>query len=167
MTTDDATVDERADLLSTLAARRDFLLFTVRDLTDEQAAATPTRSELCLGGLVKHVAGAEENWLRFAVDGASGMKNDMNEWADGFRMLPGETLAGIVERYAQVAARTADVVATLDLGSSHALPDRPWFEQGARWTVRRVLLHLIGETAQHAGHADLLREHIDGRKTMG
>lgn len=167
MTTDHATVDERTDLLSTLAARRDFLLFTVRDLTDEQAAATPTRSELCLGGLIKHVAGTEENWLRFAVDGAAGMSNDTDEWMNAFRMSPGETLAGIVDRYAKVAARTADVVATLDLGSSHALPDRPWFEPGARWTVRRVLMHLVGETAQHAGHADLLREHIDGQKTMG
>jgi uncharacterized damage-inducible protein DinB len=166
MTTDGTTVDERTDLLSALAARRDFLLFTVRDLTDEQAAATPTRSELCLGGLVKHVAGAEENWLRFAVDGAAGMSNDMDEWMNAFRMLPGETLAGIVDRYAKVAARTADVVATLDLGSSQALPDQPWFEQG-RWTVRRVLMHVIGETAQHAGHADLLREHIDGQQTMG
>ena len=43
----------------------------------------------------------------------------------------------------------------------------PWFEVGARWSARRALLHIIAETAQHAGHADMLREAIDGSKTMG
>jgi hypothetical protein len=59
------------------------------------------------------------------------------------------------------------LVATLDLDLSHALPVAPWFEPGARWSVRRVLLHVIAETAQHAGHADIIREALDGAKTMG
>ena len=59
-------------------------------------------------------------------------------------------------------------MATLpDLDADHALPDAPWFELGARWSTRRVFLHVIAETAQHAGHADILRESIDGQKTMG
>jgi hypothetical protein len=54
---------------------------------------------------------------------------------------------------------------SLDL--AHLLPDAPWFPPGTRWTARRVLLHVIGETAQHAGHADIIRESLDGAKTMG
>ncbi|MBV9583186.1 MAG: DUF664 domain-containing protein, partial [Chloroflexi bacterium] len=46
-------------------------------------------------------------------------------------------------------------------------PEAPWFERGARWSARRVLLHLIAETSQHAGHADIIREALDGAKTMG
>jgi hypothetical protein len=81
---------------------------------------------------------------------------------------PGETLEGLLEEYAAVAARTDGIVATLpDLGVSHPLPRAPWFEEGARWSARRTLLHIIAETAQHAGHADIIRETLDGQKTMG
>ena len=54
-----------------------------------------------------------------------------------------------------------------DLDATQPLPQAPWFEPGARWSARRVLLHIIAETAQHAGHADILRESLDGAKTMG
>ena len=64
---------ETADLLSTLATHRDFLRGTLRGLTDEQAAATPTVSALCLGGLIKHVASVEAGWARFIVEGAPGL----------------------------------------------------------------------------------------------
>ncbi|MEH0827673.1 MULTISPECIES: DinB family protein [unclassified Micromonospora] len=158
---------ERADLAQTLGRHRGFLRHTVRGLTDEQAAARTTVSELCLGGLIKHVAVTEERWMWFAVGGAEAMQSEPLDWANGFRMVEGETLAGLLDQYAQVAARTDELIATLDLDSAQALPVAPWFEPGASWSVRRVLLHLIAETAQHAGHADILREAIDGAKTMG
>jgi hypothetical protein len=83
-------------------------------------------------------------------------------------MLEGETLAEHLAFYEEVARRTDEIVATLpDLDVSHALPEQPWFGKGARWSARRVLLHIIAETAQHAGHADILREAIDGQKSMG
>jgi hypothetical protein len=89
-------------------------------------------------------------------------------WSERFRMLPGETLGGLLDEYEQVARRSDDLVATLpDLDSSHPLPEAPWFEPGARWSARRVLLHVIAETAQHAGHADIIRESLDGAKSMG
>ncbi|MGI8336243.1 DinB family protein [Actinomadura scrupuli] len=159
---------ERADLLQTLAKHRGFLRQTVRGLTDEQAAQRTTVSELCLGGLIKHVAGVEELWMRFAVDGAEAMEGGQEGWEDGFRMLEGETLAGLLDAYEQVASRTDELVSSLpDLDVTHALPRAPWYEPGARWSVRRVLLHVIAETSQHAGHADILREALDGSKTMG
>ena len=162
---------ERADLLEALAKHRQLFLHTVDGLTDEQAAATPTASELCLGGLVKHVTRMESRWRGFITDGPAAMAMDENSYADhtnSFRMLPGDTLAGILEGYAESARLTDELVTSLpDLDASHPLPEAPWFEPGARWSARRVFLHLIAETTQHAGHADILRETIDGQKTMG
>ena len=90
------------------------------------------------------------------------------EWEGQFRMLEGETLAGLLEYYDEVARKTDQIVATLpDLDVSHPLPEAPWFEPGARWSARRVLLHVIAETSQHAGHADIIRESLDGSKSMG
>ncbi|MEU4470555.1 DinB family protein [Micromonospora sp. NPDC023888] len=167
MTSTEQLTGERADLLQTLRRHRGLLLRTVDGLTDEQAATRSTVSELSLGGLVKHVAGVEHRWMLFAVGGAEAMQREEIDWVGQFRMTPGETLAGLVERFQEVADRTDALIATLDLDSAHLLPKAPWFEPGASWTVRRVLLHLIAETSQHAGHADILRESIDGAKTMG
>ena len=162
---------ERADLLAALGQARYFLRFPLRDLTDEQAALTPTVSELCLGGLVKHVTKIESGWARFMQGDVSGIggsdEADWAEHANSFRMLPGETLEGLLAAHDAVAARTDELIRTLDLDASHELPPAPWFEPGARWSVRRVALHLVAETAQHAGHADILRETIDGAKSMG
>jgi hypothetical protein len=172
-TVDQTLTGERADLAETLAKRRGFLRFTCRDMTDEQAALRPTASELCLGGIVKHVTAVERGWARFIVEGpvAMGKWDDagpMQAWLDGFRMLPGETLAGLLDDYAAVARQTDELLATLpDLDASQPLPEAPWNEPGARWSARLVLLHVIAETAQHAGHADIIRETIDGGKTMG
>jgi len=164
---------ERADLLESLAKHRQFLRFPARDLSDEQARTRTTVSELTIGGLIKHVTSVEETWARFIVDGAAAHPDatDPAVWethAAGFRMGPDETLAGLLASHAEVAARTDELVRTLpDLDAGHPLPEAPWFEPGARWSARRVLLHIIAETAQHAGHADIVREAIDGAKSMG
>ena len=82
-------------------------------------------------------------------------------------MLEGETLAGLLEEYDAVAAATDALIATVDLDSSQPLPEAPWFAPGARWSARRVFTHILAETTQHAGHADIIREAIDGQKSMG
>jgi uncharacterized damage-inducible protein DinB len=164
---------ERTDLLASLAKQRYFLRFTVRGLTDDQARQRTTVSELTLGGLIKHVAATEQQWVSFILDGPAAMSGGWDEggvgdWLQGFRMLPDETLAGLLDAYEQVARRTDELVATLpDLDAAHPLPEAPWFEQGAHWSARRVLLHVIAEIAQHAGHADIIRESLDGAKSMG
>ena len=170
-----ATAGERADLLEALAKHRYFLRHTVRGLTDEEAARHTTASELCLGGLIKHVALTERQWINFILDGPSAMspagaagEDRQAAWAGGFQMQPGDTLARLLDDYEQTARRTDELVAALpDLDISHPLPEAPWFEPGARWSARRTLLHVIGETAQHAGHADIIRESLDGAKSMG
>jgi uncharacterized damage-inducible protein DinB len=164
--------NERDELVATLDKHRGFLRHTVQGLSDEQAARRTTVSELCLGGLIKHVAAVEEQWVAFIQEGPSAfapMTPDSYEaHAATFRMQPGETLASIVEGYDEVAARTDDLIKTLpSLDVDHPLPEAPWFEQGARWSARRSILHILAETAQHAGHADILREAVDGQKTMG
>ncbi|WP_242676071.1 DinB family protein [Streptosporangium minutum] len=187
-TTPPSTLDaERADLLAELATARSALTNTVRGLSDEQAGEHPTVSALCLGGLIKHVASVEEEWMRFVVEGPSAMRYDLPDgvtWADlaagtarefpqwaidhqnDFRMPPGETLAGILARYERVAARSEEVIASVpDLSATHPLPEAPWNDPGAVRSVRRVLMHVIAETAQHAGHADILRETLDGQKS--
>ncbi len=175
---------EKAELIGALADARSALTQTVAGLDDEQAGEHPTVSALCLGGLVKHVAGTEEGWLKFAIEGASTISYDLPEgvtWDDlmsgtvtewpqwmverqnEFTMLPGETLAGILADYERVAARTEELIATADLSVRHDLPEAPWHEPGGSQSVRQVLLHVIAETSQHAGHADIVREALDGR----
>jgi hypothetical protein len=173
MTTGSTVTGERADILETLGKHRQFLRFTTKDLTDEQAAARTTVSELCLGGLIKHVSEVERNWAKFIVDGPHGPTDWQDEavvqaYTNGFRMLPGETLAGLLADYDAAARATDELVASLpSLDAEQPLPEAPWYEPGAKWSARRVLLHIIAETSQHAGHADILREAIDGAKTMG
>jgi uncharacterized damage-inducible protein DinB len=166
---------ERADLLEALGTQRHFLRYTVRDLTDEQARQRTTVSELTLGGLIKHVSAIESGWVDFVLEGPSAMgdfttmtEEVAQQWVDQFKLLPGETLAGVLEAYAKVAQRTDEVVATLpDLSISHPLPKAPWFPPDGRRSARRVFVHIVGETAQHAGHADIIRESLDGAKSMG
>ncbi len=162
---------ERADLVESLARTRHFLRHTVRDLTDEQAAQRTTASGLCLGGLIKHVTLTERQWIRFIAEGPSAMAWDQSsagDWLSAFQMMPGDTLDGLLAEYAKAAGETTELIAGLpDLGAAQPLPEAPWFPPGARWSARRVLLHVIAETAQHAGHADIIRESLDGAKSMG
>src|SRR3974390_1246809 len=171
MSAPEPVAGQRADLLQSLARQRHFLRYTTRGLTDQQAAQRTTASELCLGGLIKHVALTEQQGRRFIVDGPSAMSWDeasAGDWMAGFKMLAGETLASLLETYAQVADRPEELGAQLPaLDAAQPLPPAPWFEPGARWSARRVLLHVIAETAQHAGHADIIRESLDGAKSMG
>jgi uncharacterized damage-inducible protein DinB len=164
---------EQADLLEILNTRRYFLRSAVEGLTDEQAALTPTVSALCLGGLIKHVTATESEWADFIVQGpvaGGGMEwseEAVTAYGNQFRMLEGETLAGVLAAYDEVIARTDALVLSEDLDKRWPLPEAPWFEKGATRSVRQVFLHVAAETAHHAGHADIIRETIDGKKSMG
>jgi hypothetical protein len=163
---------ERADLLATLTKHRGFLRHTMKGLSDADAGRTSTVSGLCVGGIVKHVTQTEAMWVDFIERGAAAFPawDDPTAFQariDAFTMLPGDTVESVQQSYASVAARTDELVVSLpSLDAGQALPEAPWFEPG-EWTARRVLLHLIAETAQHAGHADIIREAIDGQRTMG
>ena len=163
---------ERIDLVNALREHRNLLLRTVSGLTDAQARLSPTTSQLCLGGIIKHVALVEEGWVRFIVEGPESQgpadEGAYEAHAAGFRVADEETLEDLVARYEAVAQLTDALIAALpSLDASHPLPEAPWFEPGACWSARRALIHIAAETAQHAGHADIIRETIDGAKSMG
>ena len=164
---------ERADILETLAKHRGFLRYTVQGLDDEQATRRTTASELCLGGIIKHVTAVEQGWAQFIEHGPDNSAHEdlaarMEAHAAGFRMVENETVALLLDRYEKAAGQTDKLVAELpSLDASQPLPAAPWNEPGKRWSARRVFLHIIAETAQHAGHADIIRESLDGAKTMG
>lgn len=172
-TNEQGLTGERADILEFLGKHRDFLRRTADGLTDEQASERSTVSALTVGGLIKHVTAVEQNWQEFAQRGSAeeGPKEFTPEviaqWENQFRLVEGETLASVLTEYEKVAAVTDELVRTLDLDTSYELPTAPWQPPGVFWTVRRVFLHITAETAQHAGHADIIRETIDGQKTMG
>jgi uncharacterized damage-inducible protein DinB len=135
-------------------------------LTDEQARLTPTAGTLSVGGLIKHVADMERGWIDTVLQRDRGSQEDQSSsYADNFRLAADETLADVLARFDEVAKETEDVVRGIaDLGQAVPVPKGvPWFPKDVdAWSVRWVLLHLIEELARHAGHADIVRESIDG-----
>ena len=144
----------------------------MRDSDDTAVRLQTTVSALCLGSVIKHVTAVERSWVRFIVEGPAAMSFGGKAAADsherGFELGDDETLDGLLGSYQEVAESTDRLVATLpDLDQSHPLPPAPWFPPGTAWSARKVLLHIVAETAQHAGHADIIRESLDGAKSMG
>lgn len=172
MTTATTLTREARDLLETLETHRNFLRRTVTGLSDPELALRTSVSELCLGGILKHVTAVERSWVRFIEDGPSAIpafdEATYAQYRSQFEVGPEDSAARLLDAYEAAAQETAEVVARVgDLDVDHPLPEAPWFEPGARWSARRVLLHVLAETSQHAGHADIIREGIDGAKTMG
>ncbi|WP_431928487.1 DinB family protein [Amycolatopsis tucumanensis] len=148
--------DEREGLLAFLAQQRYVLRRAARGLTEAQARLTPTRSALSIGGLIKHVTSTERRWMA-AVRGSPVDSDGVADFVVG----EGETLSDVLTAYDSAARETEEIVAGIpDVGQPVRVPWLP--DEVDAWTVRWVLLHLIEETARHAGHADILREHIDG-----
>jgi hypothetical protein len=157
--------DEHDLLLGYLAQQREVLRLTAYGLTDEQArAAKAAPSPLTVGGLIKHVALTEQGWIDI-VARRQRPSGGQDEYVEGFTMGAGETLDDLFRFSDQVAVETEGVVRGIaDLGQAVPVPRGvPWYPDDLdAWTVRWVLLHMVAETARHAGHADIVREAIDG-----
>jgi len=157
--------DERELLLAFIAQQRDGIRFAAYGLTDEQARLASTVSALTIGGLLKHAAATEEAWVDRIVDRTRGTVEEQQAgYDDTFRMGADETLAHLLARYDDVGRETARVVRERNLDDPVPVPTGvPWFPDDVdAWSVRWVLLHIVEETARHAGHADIVREAIDG-----
>ena len=157
--------DEREGLLAYLDQMRLVIRIAAYGLTDEQARLAPTAGTLTVGGLIKHVAAVERSWMNTVLERRPPTDEGQKDYEANFRLGPDETLADAIADYHEAAKETDAVIAGIaDLGQPVPIPqDAPWFPKDVEaWSVRWVLLHLIQETARHAGHADIVRESIDG-----
>ncbi|GHF62967.1 hypothetical protein GCM10010218_50620 [Streptomyces mashuensis] len=156
--------DERGTLLAFLEAQRGGLRRAVLGLTDEQAATRPSASELSLSGLLKHVVETEQSWVRRAQGLPPAVPRDESNWHESFLAGEGETIPVLLARWEEVAAETERFLKEApSLEDTFALPEAPWFPPSSRVSMRWVMLHLIEEVARHAGHADVIRESLDGK----
>lgn len=159
----EAPGDELGALLSFIEEQRGGIRRALLGLTEEQAAARPSASELSLSGLLKHVAEVEQGWIARARGEAPAVKRDESNWHECFVLVEGETVASQLADWEKVAAETEAFLRSVpSLDDTFALPPDPWFPPQGRVSMRWLALHLIRETARHAGHADIVRESLDG-----
>ncbi|MFE9582752.1 DUF664 domain-containing protein [Nocardia sp. NPDC006044] len=154
---------EREDLISILADQRDLFRITVRGIDEEQARRRTTASELTLGGLLHHLISCERHWTTVLVERDETAALDPAQFDGEYVMAEGETVAGLLAEWDEVAAATAELIRTVDsLDTSVPTPTAPWSPERIWWTVRYTLLHILREIAHHSGHADIIREELDG-----
>lgn len=157
--------DEREALLGFLQSQREGLRLSVYGLTDEEAKQAPSASTLSLAGLIKHVASVERNWIDILQQAPA---NDQAAYLESFQP-GGQTLEAILADFEKAAEATDAAFLDLpDLEYSVPVPKEvPWFPKDIdAWTARWVLVHLIEEAARHAGHADIVRESLDGAQAV-
>jgi uncharacterized damage-inducible protein DinB len=163
--------DERSALREYLSYHQSAFFAVAYGLTDEQARLTPTVSALSIGGLVKHVTGMQRTWMSRAAAAPDAPPMDprsfdeiANDFADQHVMRADETLDGLLSAFEAENAASLHLVDTVDLNAKVPVPqDIPWFPRGLKaWSVRWVILHVINELTRHSGHADIIRESIDG-----
>lgn len=135
------------------------LLWKIEGLSDEELRRSMTRSGVSLLGIVKHSTTVERFWFQRVFRG----EDEPDPWREGdpdadWRIEPGETTAQIVELYRAETERSRANVAGQAWAARAAGP--PW--PGQTQTLGWILTHMVEEVARHCGHADLLRESIDG-----
>src|SRR5262249_38311 len=156
-------------LLDFLAAQREAVLAIVEGL-DEQAwhrSVVPTG--WTPGGLVEHLSGAAFHWFQRVVAGA-GVELPEGEEREPYdpmaAFLTDMSAAEVITQYRDICARSDAVLAVTPLSAApRGVHGDPGMEEPS--TVRWVVLHMIEETARHAGHLDIARELLDGRTGLG
>jgi uncharacterized damage-inducible protein DinB len=156
-------VGERETLENFLDFYRDTILWKVSGLSDEQIRRVIVPSGWSPLGMVKHLAYVERNWFRVRLAGEPDLPvpwTDDDPDAD-FRVEPAETTEEILRFYQEECERSRAIASasSLDDLAIEWPPDRP---PEKRPNLRWILVHMIEETARHAGHLDVVRELIDG-----
>lgn len=145
------TSNENELLLAYLDAQRDAVLRKLDGLDEEQARWRPDGKLIAIAGIVNHLTHVEWRWTEGAFLGG-----DVSRSEEEFVVPPERPLADVVAAYRDRAARTDEIVRAADL--DQLCRGSAYQEHSLRW----VMLHLIEETARHAGHADATRELLDG-----
>jgi uncharacterized damage-inducible protein DinB len=159
MALDFSTATEREALCGFLDQQRDALMRKVRGVSDADARKAPTASSLSLLSLIKHSTLWEGRWFQVIVAGRN-FQNWPESQADDLAVGDEDTLEHWLARYADEAAVSRQI--THDKGLDDRCARHDLVDQNLRW----VLLHMIEETARHAGHADIIRETLDGSRGM-
>jgi hypothetical protein len=158
-----STATERAALGGFLDQQRDALIRKVRGVGDADARRAPTASELSLLGILRHSAMWEERWFQGVVAGRAlpdGWPEHQEPIAHDFFVGDEDTVDHWIARYEAAAEVSRTICSGRDLDDRCALSHL--VDENVRW----VMLHMIEETARHAGHADIIRETIDGSQGL-
>lgn len=163
--------DEKTSLLAFLAQQSQNLRTAAYGLTDEQSRSTPSASALSIGALIKHVTICEASWMNRIAAAPQPSAEDAIPFAEAvasygnqYTMTSTDTLEELLETLDAQEVETTRIMQTAELDTPVPVPrNAPWFPQDIdAWSVRWVLGHLIEEIARHCGHADIIRESIDG-----
>jgi Protein of unknown function (DUF664) len=163
--------DERQTLLEFLRFNQNAFFAVAYGLTDEQARSKPSVSTLSIGGLVKHATGVQRAWMARVTAAPDAPPRDerpfeeqVAEYEDEYRMREDETLEQLLAGLQAQNAETLRIFAESDWDTLVPVPhDVPWFPADVdHWSVRWVAVHLLEELTRHAGHADIIRESVDG-----
>lgn len=164
-----ARLDEAAALATFLREQVEAVRTAAFGLTEEEARLTPARSELSLGGILKHLATGWPTWQRREAceRGERGWElteADYGLFYGSFALAEDETLSQILAAYDVATDSLIDAVEHMDPGADAWEAPAPWFGrmEPTPVTKRMLALNLIEEFARHAGHADLVREQLDG-----
>lgn len=157
------------DEITTLMNYLDEQLAAVRaapyGLTEEQARQRPCRSALSIGGIVKHLGYGMQGWIeQFHHDSPSERPLDFTAHAASFALAEDETMSGVLAGFDARRAELLSIVPGLDPAARAEAPPAPWFgiDDARPIRLRYQLWHLVEESARHAGHADIIREELDG-----
>jgi hypothetical protein len=165
------TTDER-DSLATFAQQQiDQVATALHGLDQQQLAQVPSASGMSLGALARHVlfiaGGAARAIVAAPEAGADPDRTPQQLQAEGGlapeALRAEDTPESLIEQLGQVGEELAAAIRAADLDELAPVPDQPWFEGRTTWSLRWYALHQIEENARHAGHADILRESIDGK----
>ncbi|MGA7204560.1 MAG: DinB family protein [Specibacter sp.] len=156
---------QMADISAILSDQRNTFMIPMRNLSDTQAKTRSTASSLTLASLVKHVTATEKNWVKTILVPDEDATFDMAAGTDSHTVHDDETIDSLIAAFHANALVTDAALAGIDLDASIPLPSAPWQPEPEWWSARRILLHVIREISQHSGHADIIREALDGANT--
>jgi uncharacterized damage-inducible protein DinB len=132
----------------------------VADLSLEDATRIMTPTGMSPLGIVKHLGDVEQRWfrLRFAGEEVGVLRTEDDPGAD-FRIEPGESIASVLDFYRESVGKSRHIAGAASLDELSKSGSPHYGQVSLRW----ILVHMIEETARHAGHLDLMREQIDGK----